>query len=170
MWRERWTGRWGCCEHEISASGYAASGPYRTVITPKSAGWGYSGLRILQLAPGQEHVFGTGDAEHLVLPLSGGCTVTVDGASYELKGRDGVFGAPTDFLYLPRDGEARVTSRNGGRFALPSARCERRLPVRYGPAEEVPVELRGAAAAAGRSTTTACRRPSTPTGCWCARC
>ncbi|WSA81451.1 5-deoxy-glucuronate isomerase [Streptomyces sp. NBC_01799] len=122
----------------------AASGPYRTVITPKSAGWGYSGLRILQLAPGQEHVFGTGDAEHLVLPLSGGCTVTVGGASYELKGRDGVFGAPTDFLYLPRDGEARVTSRNGGRFALPSARCERRLPVRYGPAEEVPVELRGA--------------------------
>ncbi|WP_351227190.1 5-deoxy-glucuronate isomerase [Streptomyces sp. NPDC002133] len=122
----------------------AASGPYRTVITPGSAGWVHSGLRILELAPGREHVLGTGDAEHLVLPLSGGCTVTVDGTSYELKGRDGVFGAPTDFLYLPRDCEARVTSPGGGRFALPSARCERRLAVRYGPADEVPVELRGA--------------------------
>jgi 5-deoxy-glucuronate isomerase len=96
------------------------------------------------LAPGREHTVRTGDAEHLVLPLAGGCTVTVEGVSYELTGRDGVFGAPSDFLYLPRDCEALVSSRDGGRYALPSARCERPLPVRYGPAAGVPVELRGA--------------------------
>lgn len=125
-------------------AGETASGPYRTVITPESAGWGYSGLRILELAPGESCSLATGEAEYLVLPLAGSCVVEVTGRTYELEGRPGVFGAPTDFLYLPRDAEARIAGPGGGRFALPSARCERRLPVRYGPAAEVPVELRGA--------------------------
>jgi 5-deoxy-glucuronate isomerase len=37
-----------------------------------------------------------------------------------------------------------VTSPSGGRFAFPSARCSRRLPARYGAAEDVQVEVRGA--------------------------
>jgi 5-deoxy-glucuronate isomerase len=37
-----------------------------------------------------------------------------------------------------------IESERGGRFALPSARADRRLPVRHVPATEVPVELRGA--------------------------
>jgi 5-deoxy-glucuronate isomerase len=37
-----------------------------------------------------------------------------------------------------------VSSVDGGRFALPAARATRRLPARYGPAEGVGVELRGA--------------------------
>jgi 5-deoxy-glucuronate isomerase len=37
-----------------------------------------------------------------------------------------------------------VSSDTGGRFALPGARCARRLPARYGAAEGVSVELRGA--------------------------
>ncbi|MET8754616.1 5-deoxy-glucuronate isomerase [Streptomyces sp. NPDC004667] len=63
---------------------------------------------------------------------------------FRLGGRSGVFGGPSDFAYLPRDGRADVTSARGGRFALVGARCERRLPARYGPAGAVPVELRGA--------------------------
>ncbi|MEV6105014.1 5-deoxy-glucuronate isomerase [Streptomyces sp. NPDC051940] len=125
-------------------AGSTAEGAYRTVVTPESADWGYSGLRILELAPGEEHTVTTGDAEHLVLPLNGSCTVTVHDTTYRLDGRDTVFGSPTDFLYLPRDCEAVVASPGGGRFALPGARCERRLPVRYGAAADVPVELRGA--------------------------
>ncbi|MFC7217571.1 5-deoxy-glucuronate isomerase [Streptomyces polyrhachis] len=125
-------------------AGESAEGPYRTVITPETAGWRYSGLRVLDAAPGVVYAVATGDAEHLVLPLAGGCAVEAEGASYRLVGRSGVFGPPSDFLYLPRDCEARLTSRDGGRFALPSARCERRLPVRYGPAGAVPIELRGA--------------------------
>ncbi|MQY14779.1 5-deoxy-glucuronate isomerase [Streptomyces sp. RB5] len=128
----------------VVRAGSTADAPYRTVITPESAGWGYSGLRVLELAPGEGHDLATGDAEHLVLPLAGACTVTAGDASYELTGRDGVFGAPTDFLYLPRDTRARITSTSGGRFALPSARCSRKLPVRHQPASAVPVELRGA--------------------------
>ncbi|MGW7327830.1 5-deoxy-glucuronate isomerase [Streptomyces sp. NPDC054840] len=64
---------------------------------------------------------------------------------FRLHGRSGVFDGVSDFAYLPRDAHAEVVSENGGRFALVGARCERRLPARYGPAADVPVELRGAA-------------------------
>ncbi|MFE5623298.1 5-deoxy-glucuronate isomerase [Streptomyces virginiae] len=121
-------------------------------------------LRVLALEPGETYGFACGDAEWIVLPLSGGCEVRCDPASpafeargfggsapaaephvFELRGRKGVFGGPTDFAYVPRDAQVEVTARHGGgRFALAGARCERRLPPRYGPAEAVAVELRGA--------------------------
>jgi 5-deoxy-glucuronate isomerase len=125
-------------------AGSTADGPFSLVVTPESAGWGCSGLRVLELAPGQRQTIRTGDAEHLVLPLAGGCTVTVEEQPIELVGRSNVFAAVTDFAYLPRGVEAVIESPGGGRFALPSARCERRLPARYGAAEHVPAELRGA--------------------------
>ena len=53
-----------------------------------------------------------------------------------------MFSAVTDFAYAPRD--AHVTVTGTGRFALPAAPAQRRLPARYGAAEDVPVELRGA--------------------------
>ncbi|HET6551162.1 MAG TPA: 5-deoxy-glucuronate isomerase [Solirubrobacter sp.] len=100
----------------------------------------YTRLRIVEL-DGSE-AFETGSDETIVLPLEGSCTVTVDGERFELHGRESVFDAVSDFAYAPCD--ARVTISGKGRFALPAARCERRLPPRYGPAEDVPVELRGA--------------------------
>jgi 5-deoxy-glucuronate isomerase len=124
-------------------AGSTADGPFDTVVTPESAGWGYSGLRILALAPGQAATFATGDAEALVLPLSGSCTVTCDGQRFDVQGRRNVFSRVTDFVYVPRDAEVTVASAGGGRFALPSSRCDRRLPARYGPADQVAVELRG---------------------------
>ncbi|WP_199432293.1 5-deoxy-glucuronate isomerase [Qaidamihabitans albus] len=128
-------------EKPYRPAGSTAEGPFELVVTPESAGWSYSGLRVVELG-GRTETITTGEAETLVLPLSGGCTVTVDGESFELAGRAGVFDAVTDFAYLPRDAEATITGT--GRFALPSARCERRLPARYGPAGNVPAELRGA--------------------------
>ncbi|KJK45071.1 5-deoxy-glucuronate isomerase [Streptomyces sp. NRRL F-4428] len=152
-------------------------------------------LRVLELEPGETYGFASGDAEWIVLPLSGACEVRCrdsraaapqtpagldappdgvgaglaesgpqanpappafeargfgDGAPaaephvFELLGRSGVFGGPTDFAYVPRDAHVEVTARHGGRFALAGARCERRLPARYGPAADVHVELRGA--------------------------
>ena len=79
-----------------------------------------------------------------MLPLSGSCTVHCDGEAFELHGRQSVFRGVTDFAYAPRDAQVRISSATGGKFALTGARCERRLPARYGPASEVPVELRGA--------------------------
>ncbi|QUC59089.1 5-deoxy-glucuronate isomerase [Streptomyces sp. A2-16] len=127
--------------------GTAADGPYDLLVTPESAGWGYSGLRILTLKPGEAHAVSTGDSEFLVLPLTGSCTVTTDGSVFELIGRTGVFASVTDFAYLPPETEALIGSAQGGLFALPSARTERSsLSARYGPKEDVPIELRGAGA------------------------
>lgn len=126
---------------------------------PVVSEWGmeWTRLRVLELEPGEAYAFPSGECEWIVLPLSGGCEVRCraqpgsgDGAPgsepqpFRLRGRTGVFGGPTDFAYVPRDAHAEVTSRRGGRFALAGARCERRLPPRYGPAEAVAVELRGA--------------------------
>ncbi|MFF4508812.1 5-deoxy-glucuronate isomerase [Streptomyces sp. NPDC001401] len=127
--------------------GSSADGPYDLLVTPESAGWGYSGLRILALKPGEAHALSTGDSEFLVLPLTGGCTVAVDGQTFQLDGRAGVFTSVTDFAYLPRESAAVISSASGGRYALPSARTERNgFPARYGRKENVPVELRGAGA------------------------
>jgi 5-deoxy-glucuronate isomerase len=99
---------------------------------------------VLQLAPGGSHRLTTGSAEVLVLPLQGACVVECEGERLELAGRASVFSGPTDFAYLPTGTTALLSSPGGGRFALPSALAERRLPVRYVPAADVAVELRGA--------------------------
>jgi 5-deoxy-glucuronate isomerase len=124
--------------------GTAGAGPYALEITPESAGWGYSGLRVLELAPGGAHALATGEDEIIVLPLSGGCTVAVDGETFVLEGREGVFSALTDFLYVPRDARVEVASDGGGRFALTSSRAARRLEARHVPADRIAIELRGA--------------------------
>ncbi|RJL31600.1 5-deoxy-glucuronate isomerase [Bailinhaonella thermotolerans] len=121
--------------------GKAAAGPWDVEITPASAGWTYCGLRVADLTGGAL-TFSTGPAEALVLPLSGSCEVVADGVRLELAGRDSVFAGITDFAYLPIGTEVTVTGR--GRVAFPSALAGRRLPVRYGAAGDVPVEVRGA--------------------------
>jgi len=120
---------------------------FELVITPEQAGWGFSGLRVLELEAGGAHAFATGEDELIVLPLAGACSVAVDGEGFELDGREDVFSAVSDFVYAPRESHIEIASEAGGRFALPSARADRRLAARHVPAEDVPVELRGAGAA-----------------------
>ncbi|MFJ9761644.1 5-deoxy-glucuronate isomerase [Streptomyces sp. NPDC101149] len=128
--------------HHLPA-GRAASDDHTVDVSPESAGWGYSSLRVLELPPEGRHAFDTGDSEWLVLPLSGSCTVAVGDDTFRLHGRTSVFSGVSDFAYVPRDAQVSITTHQGGRFALTGARCERRLPARYGPASSVPVELRG---------------------------
>jgi 5-deoxy-glucuronate isomerase len=123
--------------------GSAADAEHVLAIDPKRAGWTYSSLRIVELPPGGGHTLLAGDSEWIVLPLSGGCTVHVEDQVFQLLGREDVFASVTDFAYVPRDTRAQIASGAGGRFALAGAKCERRLPARYGPAPEVPVEHRG---------------------------
>jgi len=116
-----------------------------TSVTSDGAGWRYCGLAVVELPPGGTYEISTEGRELLVLPLAGGpAVVKADGVTLELAGRASVFDRVTDFGYVPRDAELALTAPDGGRYALPSARCERRLPVRYGPVESVPIELRGA--------------------------
>ncbi len=127
-------------------AGSTADGVFDLVVTPESAGWGYSSLRVLTLTPGEPVTFSTGADEMIALPLSGSCRVTVNGATIGLAGRPGVFDAVTDFAYLPIDSGVEVVSDDGAVLSLPGARATARLPFRYGPASGVPVELRGAGA------------------------
>ena len=122
----------------------AGSDGYDLEITPESASWGFSSLRVLTLEPAGTHVFATGDDEVLLVPLAGSASVEVDGAHLDLDGRRDVFAGPTDFAYLPVQHVATVHSAAGGRFALCGSRTDRVLPFRYGSAAAVPVELRGA--------------------------
>ena len=125
-------------------AGETATAEYALEITPERAGWGFSGLRVLALAAGGAHAFDTGEEELVVLPFEGAATVTVDGETFALEGRDGVFAAVTDVVYVPRDARVEIASEGGGRFALPSARAANRLEPRHVAAADVEVELRGA--------------------------
>ncbi|MGI5283229.1 5-deoxy-glucuronate isomerase [Nonomuraea polychroma] len=133
--------------------GTTANDPWSVEITPASAGWTYSGLRIADLTDAPLS-FDTGEEEMLVLPLAGSCTLTItpsppspapgtpDSETFRLTGRASVFDGPSDFVYVPI--HAQVTLQGAGRIALPSARATRALPPRYVAATEVPVEIRGA--------------------------
>ncbi len=117
---------------------------YDVDVTPESAGWGYSSLRIISLDAAGEHRFATDDDEIVVLPLSGAVAVEVDGSHCDLDGRESVFAGPTDVAYIGIGQVVTLHSERGGRFALCGARTDRSYPLRYLPAAKVPVELRGA--------------------------
>jgi 5-deoxy-glucuronate isomerase len=138
------TGATVAAQSPVIRRGATADGVYSLVIAPETAGWKYSGLRVLELPAGGTITLHTGPDELIVLPLSGGCVVACDGERFELAGRDSVFARVTDFAYVPRAAEVTISTVDGGRFALPAARATRRLPARYGAAEDVSIELRGA--------------------------
>jgi 5-deoxy-glucuronate isomerase len=112
-------------------------------LGPEDAGWTYTGLRVLSIAPGATRTVSTGEFEAFVLPLAGSLTVEVDDLRFELAGRDSVFTRVTDFAYVPRDAYLTLSTKDGAEVALPMARCTKRLAPKYGPAQDVPVEVRG---------------------------
>jgi 5-deoxy-glucuronate isomerase len=127
-------------------------------LSPESAGWTYAGLQVIGLEPGVPRTIETGADEVFVLPLAGGLSIEVASATgtvearFDLTGRESVFARVTDFAYVGRDSLIRLTSTTGAEVALPSARCEQRRPAKYGPAEQVPVEIRGAGPATRQVT------------------
>ena len=133
-------------------AGSLRDGPDPVRLTPDDAGWARCGLRVLSLGADTTRTIETGPDEAILLPLSAtGLRVEVDGESFELDGRTSVFARVTDFLYLGRDTTATITGK-GGEIALATARCERRLAARYGPAAGVSVEVRGAGPATRQVT------------------
>ena len=119
-----------------------------TAITPESAGWGYSGLEVRELADGAIWSRELTGEEGLVLPLRGGVHLAVSGPDardVDLAGRAGVFTGPSDFAYLPVGSSVTITAGPGGaRVAVASSRAERVLPLRVVPRDDVCVDLRGA--------------------------
>lgn len=134
--------------------GTAAGTEGRVVdLTPEDAGWAWSGITVVEVPAGETRTVHTGASEAFVLPLAGSLSVAVCSTAgdpletYHLAGRDSVFTAVTDFAYVGRDSIVTLASAAGSRgaeVALPSARCTQPRPPAYGPAEQVPVEVRGA--------------------------
>lgn len=125
-------------------AGTTAHGAFETDVTTERAGWEFSSLRVLSLpAHGTEAISGT-EAELLVLPLEGSCTVIIGEARYDIDGRADVWTDITDYLFIPRGVDFAITSESGGRFALPAAVGSKDLPVKYCPREDVGTALRGA--------------------------
>lgn len=130
------------------------------LLTPQDAGWEYAGLHVLRLEPGVMRTVATGGSEVFVLPLAGGLTIEVAASAAPaitetrlgIAGRSSVFERVTDFAYVGRDSLVRMISAHGAEVALPSARCSTRLPPVYGPAEKVPVDVRGAGPATRQVT------------------
>lgn len=128
-------------------TGSLSVGSDSLVLTPETAGWTYCGLRVMDLPPGGSRELSTGGSEVALLPLSGSFQVRGPDLGCTLTGRTGVFDRVSDFAYLPVGSSARISSEAGGRLAVPSARATRRLPARYVPARDVPVEIRGSGSA-----------------------
>ncbi|TDI53341.1 MAG: 5-deoxy-glucuronate isomerase [Acidobacteria bacterium] len=127
-------------------SGTSRSATATVDITARKAGWRYCGLSILDLAPESTHEFATGSTEMAILPLSGSLTVEVEAHSFHLEGRDGIFDAVTDFVYVPVDAEVRITTRAPLRVALCMAEAKRRIDPYRVAAADVKVEVRGGGA------------------------
>jgi 5-deoxy-glucuronate isomerase len=122
-------------------------------LTPSDAGWTYCGLTVFDLVAGEARDVELVGREGVVLPLSAeGLTVTVDGEPFDVRGRSSVFSRVTDFVYAPLGATITVMSPGGGEVAIATARCERRLVARYGRAEDVSVEVRGAGPATRQVT------------------
>src|SRR5579863_1484104 len=112
---------------------------------------GDTGLLVLDLAGADTYLGHTGGNEVIVLPLSGSCAVDTDAGGADLAGRHDPFSAVTDCAYVPRDTAYEISTANGGRFALASARSQAEgLPFRHVKRDEVRVELRGAGSCSRR--------------------
>jgi 5-deoxy-glucuronate isomerase len=134
-------------------SWFHPSGSLRTseadvVVTPEMAGWAYSGMQVFTLSPGSVVTVKLTGEEGVIVPLSArDVRVTVDGEEFALAGRDGVFAAVSDWLYVPV-GSTVTMAGAAGDIALCTARASEVHPVAHIAAAEVPVEVRGA----GRAT------------------
>ena len=128
----------------VIRAGELAHDSYELDLTPERAGWEWSSLRVVALAPGGSLTVPAGEHEYLVLPLSGGCGVQAGDERFEVAGRESVFTDITDYVYVPRRTEVTLTSADGARIALPGSKATTDKPLRYCPRSEVGTGLRGA--------------------------
>ena len=113
-------------------------------LTPESAGWDYCGLDVLAFGADEQRELRTDGFEAGLVPQSGAYRVEVDGRTFDLAGRDNVFAAVTDVVYIPVGAELRITCVKPGELAFATARATRRFDPAYIAAGDVTVEVRGA--------------------------
>ena len=147
-----WTPRWGCCERPASwtsSSRAGTGGRGRPFALVDHARDGRLGLQLPAdpgaRAAGGTHTFATGEDEAVVLPLTGRLHGGLRRAESSRSPAAAASspGSPTSPT-CPATPTVTVSSEDGGRFALLRRPRDPAPAARYGPAEGVPVELRGA--------------------------
>jgi 5-deoxy-glucuronate isomerase len=127
--------------------GSTATADWTTTIDANTSGWAHTGLRIAELSPGRTLGLDPGPVERVVLPLAGWCDVMVDGAQrFHLPGRADVWSGSAGIVYVGPS--AGLTLQGAGRVAVAEAAARTPRPAALLQADSVPVELRGAGAAA----------------------
>lgn len=118
------------------------TGPVWQDVEPGRSGWSWTGIRVVDLAPGEGHEVVLGDREAVVVPLIGPVTVSTDGATFDLAGRRSPFDAATDAAYVPRGAALRLEGT--GRIAVATAVAGARFEPAYLPLNGVRRLARGA--------------------------
>lgn len=117
-------------------------------VTVENAGWEYTSLTVLHLAPGQSWSGATGTDEVGLVTLGGVCTVAALGESWRVGGRADPFDGPPWALYLPIGTDYTVTAETLLELAICGTRAEQALPPVLIAPDDVAVEIRGAGNAA----------------------
>lgn len=128
----------------------AGAGPWSLEMTRSRAGWSWTSMRAIELRVGQAVTFATGDEEMVIISLSGSVQVESHDDGAFIEGRADVFSGVSDFVYLPRNRQVRISSEQGGRFALPGALATSSRPFAYQPKSAIQVEYRGAGSSSRR--------------------
>jgi 5-deoxy-glucuronate isomerase len=133
-------------------AGSLKQGAADVAITPSVAGWQYSGLTVYPMSAGTPVSFTLDEDEAVLVPLSArDVEVTVDGETFTLAGRDGVFHAVSDWAYLPLGSSVSLAAASG-EVAVCTARATEVLPLVVVPAADVPIEVRGSGFASRQIT------------------
>ena len=117
-------------------------------VTVESAGWEYTGLRVIRLASGEAYTQSTGPEEVALVPLAGRCSVTAAGQTWQIGERESPIQGKPWALYLPLQSEFEVIAETPLELAITSARAEVAHPPKLITPDDVKVEIRGAGNAA----------------------
>ncbi|MEY4424025.1 MAG: hypothetical protein RLZZ258_1128 [Actinomycetota bacterium] len=129
--------------------GELARGDWDVVVDSSIQGWQHTGLRVGTISETKALRLEAEPIERIIFALDGeGFTVEyrqsgqAEFATQFLGGRKSVFHGPTDLIYMPIETEIRISGH--GRVAIGEAPAKNAKPVKFIPAEDVPVFVRGA--------------------------
>jgi 5-deoxy-glucuronate isomerase len=118
------------------------------LLRPADAGWDYSGLEVLELAPDRPVEVRLDGVEAAVVPLTGGCQVRDGDTDVTLSGRPSPVAAQTGRYYTPPGRTLELPVQASAQIAVATAMAQHGGPPRYRSATDVDVAIRGA----GRAT------------------
>jgi 5-deoxy-glucuronate isomerase len=113
-------------------------------ITPETAGWGYVGFDVLQLAPGQQMARSTDGREVCLVMVSGRATVQAGTQDFgTIGGRISPFEGNPYSVYVPAQSTWRLRAETACEVAVCSAPAKGVLPARLIAPDAVGQETRG---------------------------